>query len=180
MIGAVVYGVFMGVVFAVILAAVRHRMASRDDVRRARSLAVVGFVTIALVPFLKYPANPPAVGSPDTIGRRTALYLVILAWSIVTTWAAWRLWTWLATRPVSEGLRVAAATALGFAMVALAFVLLPGSPDPVRAPANLIWHFRIASIGGAAVYWFVVGTATGAALQRTPQSRRVESASPVG
>jgi len=180
MLGAVVYGVFMGVVFAVILAAVRHRMASRDDVRRARSLAVVGFVTIALVPFLKYPANPPAVGSPDTIGRRTALYLVILAWSIVTTWAAWRLWTWLATRPVSEGLRVAAATALGFAMVALAFVLLPGSPDPVRAPANLIWHFRIASIGGAAVYWFVVGTATGAALQRTPQSRRVESASPVG
>ena len=40
-------------------------------------VAAVGFVGFALVPFLKYPANPPAVGSADTIGDRTALYWVL-------------------------------------------------------------------------------------------------------
>ena len=33
------------------------------------------FVVVYLVPFLKYPANPPSVGDPDTIGKRTALVL---------------------------------------------------------------------------------------------------------
>ena len=34
-------------------------------------VAAVGFVAVALVPFLKYPATPPAVGNADTIGDRT-------------------------------------------------------------------------------------------------------------
>jgi len=41
-------------------------------------LALAAFITIALVPMLKYPANPPAVGNPDTIGPRTGLYLSML------------------------------------------------------------------------------------------------------
>src|SRR3984957_7962815 len=40
----------------------------------AALLALIGFVAIYLVPDLKYPANPPSVGNPDTIGTRTALY----------------------------------------------------------------------------------------------------------
>ena len=40
------------------------------------------FLAIAVVPGLKYPANPPAVGDPETIGHRTALYFVMLAISI--------------------------------------------------------------------------------------------------
>src|SRR5439155_2734738 len=65
--GALVYGISMGLVFAVVLVAVRHRLMARDDWRRAVQLAAAGFVTIFLVPFCKYPANPPAVGDPDTI-----------------------------------------------------------------------------------------------------------------
>src|SRR6266550_517717 len=41
-------------------------------------LALAGFVVVELVPFLKYPANPPSVGDPDTIGRRTLLYLAMI------------------------------------------------------------------------------------------------------
>ena len=36
-------------------------------------------VCIAVVPFFKYPANPPGVGDPDTVGRRTVLYLALIA-----------------------------------------------------------------------------------------------------
>src|SRR5579872_4132547 len=45
-------------------------------------LAATGFVAIYLVPNLKYPANPPAVGEPETIGFRTALYFVMIAISL--------------------------------------------------------------------------------------------------
>ena len=46
-------------------------------------MAVIGFVAVALVPFLKYPATPPAVGNPDTIGDRTGYYFVFLVLSVV-------------------------------------------------------------------------------------------------
>ena len=45
-------------------------------------IAAVGFVSVYLVPNLKYPANPPAVGEPETIGIRTALYFVMIAISL--------------------------------------------------------------------------------------------------
>jgi len=176
MLGAVIYGVFMGLVFGVLFAAVRHRLAARDDWRRSLHVAAVGFVTISLVPFLKYPANPPSVGSPDTIGRRTALYLLVLAWSVVTTWAGWRVWTWLCQRGVDEQLRVASTVGLVLGMVAFVYAVLPGSPDPVTAPAQLIWRFRVATIGGAAIYWLVLGSTMGALL--TGAARRPASTQP--
>jgi len=45
-------------------------------------LAATGFVAIDLVPNLKYPANPPSVGKPETIGIRTALYFIMIAISL--------------------------------------------------------------------------------------------------
>ena len=181
MIGAVVYGVFIGLIVAVVFAFVRHRMHGRDDWRRSVTLAAVGFVTISLVPFLKYPANPPTVGSPDTIGRRTALYLLILAWSVVTTWAAWRFSTWLRARGTPEQARVPAIIGLAVAMVSFAYLVLPGSPDPVGAPATLVWHFRVASLGGAAAFWTVLGLTMGAVLMSRRQAPvPAEERTPVG
>jgi hypothetical protein len=45
----------------------------------AALLAAMGFVAIYLVPNLKYPANPPSVGDPETIRIRTALYFIMIA-----------------------------------------------------------------------------------------------------
>ena len=50
------------------------------------------------MPFLKYPANPPSVGDPDTIGRRTELYLAMIVCSLLAAVAALRIRAWLAAR----------------------------------------------------------------------------------
>ena len=168
MIGSVVYGVCIGLIVAVGFAAVRHRLRATDDWRRSLTMAAAGFVAISLVPFLKYPANPPAVGDPDTIGQRTALYLLMLGLSIVALWAAWRMWTWAAQRGWDEQRRLPAALAVWGGVVGAGYALLPSSPDPVTAPANLIWHFRVASLSGAAVYWTVLGLVMGTVLARRP------------
>ena len=40
----------------------------------AALIALSGFIAIYAVPILRYPANPPSIGNPDTIGMRTAIY----------------------------------------------------------------------------------------------------------
>jgi predicted cobalt transporter CbtA len=159
MVAALLFGLAVGVTFAVVLATVRHRMAGPGDTRRAISLAAVAFVTVALVPFLKYPANPPGVGDPSTIGRRTTLYLVMLAWSIVSTWAAWRAFRWLRARTRPDVERVGGTAAVYAVLVGLGLALLPPFTDRVGLPAQLLWRFRLASIAGQAAFWAVTGLA---------------------
>src|SRR4051812_46460906 len=127
-IGAVLYGVVVGLIFAVVLAALRHRLSSRTDFRRAALLGMTAFVAVFLVPFLKYPANPPGVGDPSTISRRTVLYLLMLGWSLVATWAAWRLARWLRTdRGLPEDRWVPLTTLVYAAIVAAGLILLPAN-----------------------------------------------------
>lgn len=164
--GSILAGVVFGLVLATVFAAVRHKLDFADDWRRAVAVSATGFVTLALVPVLKYPANPPAVGDPDTIGRRTTLYLVMVAWSVVAAWGGWRLSLWLRERRMSDPLRLTAAVALFAALVSVGFVVLPGTPDAVTAPATLVWRFRVASLGGAALLWLVTGTVLGTLLVR--------------
>ena len=62
--GTVLAGVVLAVVFAVVYGAVRHRLPGRTDFARVVLLAAFGFGVLALLPALKIPANPPAVGDP--------------------------------------------------------------------------------------------------------------------
>jgi hypothetical protein len=161
MVAAVLYGAALGAVFTVVYAGVRHRLRAADDWRAAVALAATGFAGVFLLPFLKYPANPPAVGDPDTIGTRTALYLVAVAWSVVATWAGWRAWRALVARgvPVPQAAPATVAVWVGLAVVGL--VVLPSNTDPVNAPATLIWQFRLATVAGAATFWSVMGLVFG-------------------
>ena len=161
MAAALLYGAAAGAVFAIAYAAVRHRLRTTDDWRASVAVAAAGFVALFLLPFLKYPANPPTVGDPDTIGRRTALYLLALAWSVVATWGGWRAWRAFVARGLPEHLAVPATLATWVALAALGLVLLPPNPDPVNTPATLIWQFRLASLGGSAAFWSVLGMVFG-------------------
>ncbi len=161
MVAAVLYGAALGAVFTVAYAAVRHRLRAADDWRASVALAAAGFAAVFLLPFLKYPANPPAVGDPDTIGKRTALYLVAVAWSLVATWGGWRAWRALVARGVAVPQAVPAALAVWVALAVAGLVALPSNPDAVEAPATLIWQFRLATVAGATAFWSVMGLVFG-------------------
>src|SRR5690349_8676670 len=64
----IVYSVALGGVFSLVFAAVLGRVGRGDPRTTAAVLALVGFVVLIVVPFTKYPSNPPAVGNDDTIG----------------------------------------------------------------------------------------------------------------
>ena len=161
MVAAVLYGAALGAVFTIAYAAVRHRLRLADDWRASVALAATGFVAVFLLPFLKYPANPPAVGDPGTVGRRTALYLLAVAWSLVATWGGWRAWRALVARglPVHRAVPATAAVWVGLAAVGLG--ALPAGTGPATVPATLLWDFRLSTIAGAAAFWSVVGMVFG-------------------
>ena len=100
MLGAGLYGVFLGLIFGFVCALLWVALTGRDVFTRSIRLAAIGFVAWTLVPALKYPANPPGVGNPDTIGQRTASFLALALVSLLVAVLAWELWKQL-TEPTS-------------------------------------------------------------------------------
>ncbi|CAM5480268.1 membrane protein [Streptomyces narbonensis] len=119
------------------------------------------------MPFLKYPATPPAVGNPDTIGKRTTLFFLMILLSVLLGVAAVVLGRRLAPRLGNWNATLVAGA--GFvAAVAVACAFLPGNDDAVQAgfPAAVLWEFRLATLGIQAVLWAVFAVAFGALAQR--------------
>jgi predicted cobalt transporter CbtA len=170
-VGAVLYGLCLGMVTAVVLASVRHRMATREEWRAAMLVGAVGFLTVGLVPFLKYPANPPGVGGAETVGRRTALFLAMVCWSVLASWCSWRLWCHLRERGWPEHRRLAAVAAGHAALVTAAFLLLPTTGDPATVPATLLWRFRLASLVALGAFWAVSAWTLGWLLAKAANQR---------
>src|ERR1700722_1171935 len=86
--GTVVYATAFGGLFALVFAVADRRVVDLGPRAVSALLAASGFIAVYVVPNLKYPANPPSVGQPDTIGQRTALYFVMLALSVAAMVAA--------------------------------------------------------------------------------------------
>jgi predicted cobalt transporter CbtA len=173
--GTVLAGVVLAVVFAAVYGLVRHRLPGRTDVARAGLLAAIGFAVLALLPALKIPANPPAVGDPDTVGTRTAIYGGVLLCGVVGTMLVAALVSWLRSRGTSDAATVAAAAVAVAVLLALVLVLVPDNPDTIAAdvPAAVVWDFRLASLGQLAVLWAGLGLAAGWLLDRLPRRRTV-------
>ncbi|MEE2855485.1 MAG: CbtA family protein, partial [Actinomycetota bacterium] len=69
--GVLIFGVAMGALFGVLFCVVASRVTSVGPRALSLLLAAGAFVAVYLVPFAKYPPNPPAVGQADTIAART-------------------------------------------------------------------------------------------------------------
>lgn len=166
MFGNVIYGVLMGLIFAIVLAKLALVLTGSAWFNRTIRLSVAAFVVLVLVPALKYPPNPPSVGNPDTIGQRTSSYLALMVVSVVLAYLALQLWKRLTSRGVLPGIRFAVVAGAYLSAITLTLLLFPASPDPIDAPANLIWHFRLDSLAGNAIIWLTIGTVTGILADR--------------
>jgi predicted cobalt transporter CbtA len=163
---AIVYGLALGGLFALAFAAVYGRVGRASPARTSVWLALAAFVTVFLVPFVKYPANPPAVGDADTIGKRTALYVTMIAISLLAGVAAVRLRAALRERR-SEQTSILLAAALYLVVVVAAGLALPSINEvPADFPADTLFRFREASVGMQAVLWTTIGLTFAATSQR--------------
>lgn len=159
-------GTFLGGLFGMAFSYFRGRMALRGDWGRSLALAGAVFFGFALIPFLKYPANPPGVGDAETIGARTAAYFALAALSLLLVLAAWHAARLLRERGLNAPARQVA-VGLGVAAAAtLMFVLFPAPADPGEFPAGLLWNFRLSSFATQLVLWTGLGVLFGALCER--------------
>jgi len=166
LIATVLYAVSLGGIFALVYAAAHGRIGRTSPRTTAAVLGLAGFAVIFLVPFLKYPSNPPAVGSDETIGERTQLYFTMITISCVAAIAALRLGRGFVTR-LGPWNGTLAAIASYLVLVAIAEVILPSLEEiPADFPADVIWNFRVATVGTQAVIWATLGLGFGALVNR--------------
>lgn len=154
--GSLAVGVALGGLVALVAAGTLGRLGRLLPGQSTALIALLGFVSVALVPFLKYPATPPAVGSGDTIGDRTALYfgflLVSIAAAVLATYAACRLRDRLGTYG-----GVVAGTAAYLLVVIVAGQVFATVNEVGDFPADTLWFFRLSSLYTLATMWGVLG-----------------------
>jgi hypothetical protein len=171
----VVVGALLGLAFAVVYAASRGRLPGQADHTKALALGGIAFFAVTFFPFLAIPGNPPAVGNPDTVGERTGIYLGSIVLGVLLVLATFALDKLLAGRSLAPGVRVALDLAFFVVAGVLLLVALPNTPDAVQDPAfslklnaspELIWDFRLASLGQFVVLWGSLGAIFGALVSR--------------
>lgn len=165
--GFVFAGVALGLLFAV---AYRVLPSAAPVWQRSLGLAAGAFAALALVPQLRYPANPPGVGDPETIAGRTSGYLLAVGLGVLVVSASYAVARTLAARGVSAAARHSAVTAGAVLAVAVGYALLPGNADPVEAPASIVWDFRIRSLGLLVLLYAVLGAVFAALTARELQA----------
>jgi hypothetical protein len=198
-VGVVLFGIAMGALVAVVYVVLLGRVGGL----RPRSLALLvaggGFLGVYLVPFLKYPANPPAIGHEETITTRGTLYLVMVAASIVLLIVAVAVGRRLQAR-LGNWNAVLAGGAVFVVAIGVVMALLPSvgelsanvanyghhateTPLPLRDadgtivypgfPADVLAGFRLYSVLAQAILWGAIGLVLAPLADRllTPAAR---------
>lgn len=141
-------GLATGALFGLVFAYSRNTLPSQNHIKKALVLAGMMWFTIFFVPFLKYPANPPTVGDPNTIVFRASIYVIFIALSGLGALGFSILY-----KKMKKKKKI---VILGYAVyLSTIFVLMPQNPDPITAPMDLINGFRIISATTMTVYWIV-------------------------
>ncbi|MEI5675553.1 MULTISPECIES: CbtA family protein [unclassified Nocardioides] len=154
--GTLAVGLAVGGLVALVAAGTVGRLGRLSPGQSTAVVSLVGFVAVALVPFLKYPATPPAVGSGDTIGDRTSWFFGFVLISVAVAALASLLAVRLAA-DVSTYVGVVSGAGLYLVVMVAAGLLMPTVNEVGDFPADELWFFRRASLLTLVALWGVIG-----------------------
>jgi predicted cobalt transporter CbtA len=175
--GVLAFSVAMGALFAVVYCVAYGRVGNLSP--RLLSVLLAGgmFLSLYVIPFLKYPPSPPAVSLEETIRQRTLLYLLMVVLSAALLVAA----VYLGHRLVAQfGHWSATLIGAGCYVVAISLVMLmlPTIDEtPGDFPADVLYEFRLYSLGTQLVLWAIIGLVFASMAHRLLGERRRETVS---
>jgi predicted cobalt transporter CbtA len=144
--------------FGIVFGYSRNVLPGNHFIKKTLVLAAIMWITLYIIPFLKYPANPPTVGDPETIILRQTLYLLFIAISGLGALGFYQLY-----KRINKKIFAFAGYAI---FIAVVFVLMPNNPDPVTAPEELVNGFRLTSAIAVSVFWLATSLILGALWQK--------------
>jgi predicted cobalt transporter CbtA len=152
-----ILGLSIGSLFGIVFAYTHSSLPGSNNKKKALIVAGIMWFVLFLMPALKYPANPPAVGDPETIYYRQTLYVAFLA---ISGFSALGL-AFLYRRMGSLNTKKTIIPAAYAAIIAGAYLAMPSSPDPINAPMDLVIGFRAASAITLSIFWGLLGVIFG-------------------
>ena len=162
-----ILGTSLGTLFGIVFAYSKNSLPGKSMIKKALVLSLIMWATLYVIPFAKYPANPPTVGDPETIILRQSLYPAFMAISGLGALGFYQIY-----KKVNK-------KAIAFAgyglMMAAAFFVMPPNPDPVQIDSGLLMGFRVTSMIGMSVFWGVVAIILGALWQKTTPDRTAQA-----
>ena len=164
----VILGLAMGSLFGIVFALSRNSLPGKNIVTKAVFLSGLMWFTLYLIPFLKYPANPPTVGEADTVVLRMILYVSFIIISGIGVIVFYKLLTKLNKNKKYFAL-------IGYAgLMVIAFIIMPDNPDEITAPMNLVNEFRFVSVLGVSSFWGSVGIILGSLWKKFDKTSNLE------
>lgn len=171
MLAGVILGTSIGALYGIVFAFSRNSLPGNENVKKGLILAGIMWVTIYLIPFLKYPANPPTVGEGETVVLRGILYLSFIAISGLSAFGFYKF------SKLFNGKKKLLALAGYAVFISIIFVALPENPDEISAPMDLVSGFRIMSVLAVSTYWIALGVILGVLWNRFKPNQEVSSLS---
>ena len=148
-----ILGLSIGSLYGIVFAYTRGMVPGSNNKKKALIVAGIMWFVLFLMPALKYPANPPAVGNPETIYYRQSLYIAFLA---ISGFSALGL-AFLYPKVTSLNTNKAIIPSAYAAIMAGAYLAMPANPDSINAPIDLVIGFRITSTITISMFWGLLG-----------------------
>ena len=156
-----VYGISLGALFGIVFAYGRKALPGKNNRQKALFLAGILWIVLYLMVAIKYPANPPAVGDPETIYYRQSLYVAYLAISGSTALALALAWN----RVQLEYKKILFPLIYAAVMI-VAYIVLPPNPDKIGISMDLIHTFRIVTALTIGIFWGILAIVFGSLWDR--------------
>lgn len=154
-----IYGTALGSLFGIIFVLSRKVLPEGNNVKKSLVLAGIMWTTIFLIPFLKYPSNPPTVGDADTVVLRSILYLSFITISGFGAVGFYQIFKRLQSKKFLAF--------VGYAIfISVVFFVMPENPDQITAPMDLVNGFRLMSAIAITTFWITVAVILGALWQK--------------
>ena len=162
-VGGTILGLSFGALFGITFIFGRNILPGSNNRKKAVVLAGIIWLVIFVIPALKYPANPPTVGDPETIYERQNMYIIFTAISVITALSLAVTYKIMGRNQVKKFGVVS--FAYGIVMIG-AFIIVPQNPLEITAPIDLVQGFRIASAFSMSVFWLLLGVIFGSLWER--------------
>ena len=164
-----ILGTSVGALFGIVFVFTKNVLPQGNYVKKGLVLAGIMWFTLYFIPFLKYPANPPTVGDPDTVVLRGVLYLTFIAISGFGAVGFYQLF-----KRLQKNKKFVAFVGYA-AFISAVFIAMPANPDEVTAPMDLVNDFRTMSAIAVSIYWIALGIIFGAFWQRFQPDREIKT-----
>ncbi len=154
--GAIMLGILYSIIFTFLYTMVQHSIPVKNTQFKGLILALNGFLVAVLVPSLYLPPNPPGIETSLPVMARQSIFFAIIIAGILASIAFWIIYSRLSRKyNLMSGLSIGA-----FAFVAIiitAFLLVPSNSNIPSIPSDLLWKYRVESLGAMFAFWAIMG-----------------------